>query len=218
MSSTNEIESVHYRISEWTKGTVTRWRDYESGMRSRFFVLALACAESKWKNVPARREALERMTLAILCARHPDVELDVAAPRRGLTLSGVRFEPEGRPEAQEALVELIRWADRNGKPIALGADALVQPEIDESLRTWLEEQGFVADARSDQTGELIRLPRVQASREASAVRRAGGERERAPASPDPVAGGPVLVANTAVREASRTRARQAAIRSRCCAG
>lgn len=181
LRSTNAIESAHSIFSDY-RGKPDHWT---GDMRERFFAAGLACAERAWGRI-GTSYALERLQLAIALSRHPDVRLTLARRRRTLTVGDVRVRggAEGAdPErAQAALGDVLRWADRNGRPLALADDAFAR--LGESgaqeLRRWSAEQGFAPGRHAALVRPAQRAP-VRAAEHARNAVDAGADHP-APAS------------------------------------
>jgi putative transposase len=123
--STNMIESVHARVSR-RKKDVKRWREPPDTMRQRITAAAVACAEQSWQTV-ANAPALERLSFAVMAARHKAVTLDAhigVEPGSPIELRSIAFDAGDQRKAYPALDDLLAWSDRHGRPIDVGERAL----------------------------------------------------------------------------------------------
>lgn len=164
VSNTNSIESVHFKISQWTKRNVTRWL---GNMHGRYFVAAIAAAEGRWARVRVERAKLEGMTLAVLKGRHPELELDLSNSSEAVTVDRIGFADADRRKAFRALRELGRWGDRNGKAVEIAPAAVTALDSEDMLRLkrWSKENGFAIEGAGAER-RLLREPGGDRSRAA----------------------------------------------------
>jgi len=184
LSTTNALESVHDQLKIWAKpvklwgaafhAKAQEWND----KRQRYFAAATASAELNWGKVGYRlesgkeatleREALEEMTLSVVAARHPNVEMTTHVVDATVNVSRLHVAPAKQRSAYQALRELARWADRNGKTVAIGREALEASQSGEKIRQWLGRNGFVAAPEHEQAGptagSFVRAPRPRGER------------------------------------------------------
>jgi transposase-like protein len=156
VNQTNMIESVHNAVDR-RADRVTHWQDSPDTMRQRWVAAAIASAERHWHKVteqrprrssrrappqPVEPAALERLSLAVLAARHPNVKLSLENPpgQDLLALTDLEVDPNGQPAVYRALADLRDWANRNGKILEVSDQAIEAVQKPGRLRAWIERE------------------------------------------------------------------------------
>jgi hypothetical protein len=106
-------------------------------------------------------------SLEALKARHQGVQIRVSLRTEGLVLSMIRVPDElqrrqGRADA--ALKDLVTWADRHGKVMALTPERVGKGASNTALERWYRRHGFVANRGRNKNFDfleaMIRSPRT----------------------------------------------------------
>jgi transposase-like protein len=185
VNQTNMIESVHDAVDR-RADRVKRWTDPPDTMRRRWVAAAIACAERKWHKVsesrphrkgrrtplrPVESAALERLSLAVLAARHPNVklELDNTSREDTLALKGLEVTATGQGAVRGVLTDLRDWANRNGKILEVSDQAIDAAPAPGRLRAWIERES------AGRTSDLAR-PRKRPANPLAVAREAVDER------------------------------------------
>jgi transposase-like protein len=159
LRTNNAIENLNRQLRSFTRRHHTRWRP--GAMRQRWVAAKVLDVEERFKLIE-RPERLRQLSLNVLKARHPNVQLGVEVRGEVLDISGIAVEPElrGQGKAAAALHDLLAWA--NGRGLAVGVTPVAQESgMDvRRLTHWFGSYGFVAngDPRvlADQT--MVREP------------------------------------------------------------
>jgi hypothetical protein len=123
LRTTNPIEQPH-SITSKRENFPAFQTSADPDVRLRHFVLMAAVAERGWQPV-ATESALVDASFKIMRGRHPEIGLGTSFDRPGfVVIHDVDFARGKELNAEYALRDVARWADRNGKAIELDAFAL----------------------------------------------------------------------------------------------
>jgi transposase-like protein len=127
--------------------------------RERWAAYLLVGAASSWSQV-APPEALADLSLAVVRAAHPEVDIAASVRSWGVAVSkfGVGGESIPHTEADAAMAHLLRWADRNEMPVMLTPGALGANDGSASLEPWYTNWGFARELRHGVAEVMIRQP------------------------------------------------------------
>lgn len=145
LGTTNLIESANSGVSK-VKQRKTTWRE-ELGKSPRKATVAVAAArgETNWSPVVQEPTALAAVPLAVLRGRHlPGREWTTMAADGTIVVHELPGEAQ---HAYPAVRDLLAWADRVGKPIALNGLTFADEGVAEEIRPWLEQCGFADGLR-----------------------------------------------------------------------
>jgi hypothetical protein len=104
-------------------------------------------------------------TLESLRRRHPGVVINVSERQDGITLSLIRVprELQRQGKAEAALSDLLRYADRHAKPVALTPERVGNGASEAALKRWYRKHGFVPNSGRNKNWafreSMIREPR-----------------------------------------------------------
>jgi transposase-like protein len=187
VGTTNNIESVHRAVSE-RKRRITRWRQAPDKQRQRCVAAAVATAEPKWGKAVADPSGLERLSLAVLASRHPDVKLSVEREAADRSVLIAQLDGE-QPKLYRALSDLRAWAQRNGTSLDIPDHVIEAVPRPDRLRAWIERET---------TGQISRdaRPKQRPVDPLAVVRDGVDERLAVPIAEAALAAAPEIVAAT----------------------
>ncbi len=145
--TTNPLESLNGIVEAAEKRHHHPWAAPPSEERQRWVAMVLDFAVDNFRHID-RPEGLREMTLNVLKARHPDVELDLSLYPNSLAISSITVEPDerGQGKADAALSDLLGWANRRGITVGVTPRALGTGVDTQRLTKWLESYGFAPNA------------------------------------------------------------------------
>jgi putative transposase len=145
--TSNPLESLNGIIEAAEKRHHHPWASPPSDERERWVAMVLDFAVDNFTHVQ-HPEGLREMTLNVLKARHPDVDLDASLYPSGLVISSISVEPDarGQGKANAALADLLGWANRRGITVGVTPRALETGVDTQRLSNWFESYGFAPNA------------------------------------------------------------------------
>ncbi|MEN3281443.1 MAG: putative transposase [Solirubrobacteraceae bacterium] len=154
ISSSNIIESVHKEVRGVLRRHHAKWSvddDPHQDKRQRWVAASITYYSKAWSKV-ASPAALVDLQLLVLKARHRHVEMRLADSSRQaveLLMIKVPAELQGQGKADAAMRDLLRWADRNGKTLAVTPRRVGPGADDAALEAWWRRHGFVSNIGRD---------------------------------------------------------------------